>query len=208
MRVLRRAAELAPNDSKTQLHLGRALGEAGLVNESKAAMERFRQLGPAAKGGVPGGLVDYLALSPEEQRADYRARVEKTYRENPGDPAAQLHYLKVLIGEGKTAEAQPIAHKLAGSKEAAEAGAALVDARQYALAKELLGQSDTPESAIATLHVLEDQGKLDDAAALALHGPKSAEFVGMRWRSWFGICGPPTRCRSSTARRTIARCSF
>ena len=67
VRVLRRAAELAPTDSKTVLHLARALADAGLAEESKAAMERFKELGPASKGGVPAGLVDYLAMTPEER---------------------------------------------------------------------------------------------------------------------------------------------
>ena len=101
--VLRRAAELSPNDSKVVMHLARALADAGLTKESKAAMERFKQLGPAAKGGLPAGLVEYLAMTPEQQRADYRARVEKAYRETPDDPTAQVHYLKLLLEDVITA---------------------------------------------------------------------------------------------------------
>ena len=37
---------------------------------------------------MPAGLVNYLALTPEERKADYRARVEKAYRESPDDPTA------------------------------------------------------------------------------------------------------------------------
>jgi Flp pilus assembly protein TadD len=177
VRALRRAAELAPGDSKTQLHLARALGDAGLADESKAAMERFRQLGPAPKAGVPAGLVDYLAMTPEQQKADYRARVLKTYRESPDDPAAQLHYLKLLLEDGKTADAAPVARKLVGSKQAAEAGRALVEAGKWALAKELLKGSGSVEEAIADLHLLEDAGKLDDAAALAARAPRTPEFL-------------------------------
>jgi predicted Zn-dependent protease len=176
VRVLRRAAELSPDDSKIQLHLARALGDAGKPEESKAAMERFRQLGPTPKNGVPAGLVDYLSLTPDQQNADYRARVEKAYRETPTDPTAQLHHLKLLLEDGKFAEAAPVARKLAGSKDAAEAGRALVDAGQYALAKELLEHSAGPELAIAELHVLEAAGKIDEAAALASSGPKTVEF--------------------------------
>jgi len=85
------------------MHLARALADAGLTKESKAAMERFKQLGPAAKGGLPAGLVEYLAMTPEQQRADYRARVEKAYRETPDDPTAQVHYLKLLLEDVITA---------------------------------------------------------------------------------------------------------
>jgi len=169
--VLRRAAELAPNDSKTQLHLARALADAGLDAESKAAMERFRQLGPAAKGGVPAGLVDYLAMSPEEQKADYRARVEKAYRESPDDPAAALHYFKVLLDERKPADA--IERKLVGTKQAGEAGHAAIAAKQWPLAKELLKGSGTTDEAIADLHLL----PADEAAAAALRGPRTVEFL-------------------------------
>src|ERR1039457_7487906 len=63
VRVLRKAAALAPGDSKTQLHLARALADAGQTAESKAAMDRFRQLGPVVSKAVPGGLVDYLSLT-------------------------------------------------------------------------------------------------------------------------------------------------
>lgn len=166
VRVLRRAAELAPGDSKTVLHLGRALADAGLADESKAAMERFKQLGPATKGGVPAGLVEYLALSPERQKADYRARVEKAYRESPDDPTAQLHYLKLLLEDGKDGSA--VARRLVGSKVAGEAGRALVDARQWALAKELAAGEDL---AIAELHLAVDP------MAVAARGPKTAEFL-------------------------------
>jgi protein SCO1/2 len=90
VRVLRRAAELAPDDSKTMLHFARALADAGQTSESKAAMDRFRQLGPVVNKSVPAGLVDYLSLTPEQQHADYRARVEKAARENPGDALGLL----------------------------------------------------------------------------------------------------------------------
>ena len=103
VRVLRRAAALAPDDSKTQLHLARALADAGEAAESKAAMDRFRQLGPVVNKAVPGGLVDYLSLTPEQRRADYRARVEKLVREHPADSAALVTYLRLLLEEGENA---------------------------------------------------------------------------------------------------------
>ena len=53
-------------------------------------MDRFRRLGPSAKNGVPAGLVEFLGLSPEQRRADYRSRVEKAVRDHPDDAAAQL----------------------------------------------------------------------------------------------------------------------
>jgi tetratricopeptide (TPR) repeat protein len=144
VRVLRRAADLAPDDPTVQLHLGRALAQAGDAAGSKAAMERFRQLGPANKRGVPPGLVDYLALSPEERRADYRTRVEKAVRENPGDAAAQLDYLKLLLDDGKFTDAANTARKLAALHPQPSADLAIANAR-------LLEATDKPDDAVAAL---------------------------------------------------------
>jgi Flp pilus assembly protein TadD len=142
VRVLRQAAALAPADSKTQFHLARALADAGQAEESKAAMERFRQLGPAVNKGVPGGLVDYLTLTPQERHADYRRRVERLVREHPEDAAAQLNYLRLLLEDGDSNGALEIARKIAALKPAAAvlagAGRALLNAQQYTVAQELL----------------------------------------------------------------------
>ena len=63
-------------------------------------MDRFRQLGPAVNRAVPGGLVDYLSLSPEQRRADYLARVERQVRQHPDDAQANVNYLRLLLEEG------------------------------------------------------------------------------------------------------------
>jgi tetratricopeptide (TPR) repeat protein len=142
VRVLRRAAELAPEDSRIQLHFGRALADAGQPAESKVVMDRFRQLGPSKKQNVPAGLVEYLSLTPEQQRADYRARVEKAVRNNPSDAGAQVRYLQVLLEDGNPEQAAATARRIAGLKPGAAvlagAGRTLLVAKQYALAKELL----------------------------------------------------------------------
>jgi len=141
-RVLRKAVELAPGDSKTLFHLARALADAGETAESKGAMDRFRQLGPAVNKGVPGGLVDYLSLTPEERHADYRRRVEKQVREQPENAAAQVQYLELLIQDGEPLAAREVARKIAALAPAAplltEAGRALLAAGQYPAARELL----------------------------------------------------------------------
>ena len=164
VRVLRKAVALAPDDSKTQFHLARALADAGQAEESKAAMDRFRQLGPAVNKGVRGGLVDYLSLTPEQRHADYRARVERLVREKPEDAAAQASYLRLLLDDGDSLKAAEIARKIAALNPAATvlagAGRALLEARQYAAAQELLEKAaaSAPSAdleldlAIATFH--------------------------------------------------------
>jgi Flp pilus assembly protein TadD len=141
VRVLRKAAEAAPDDSKIVLHLGRALADAGQVDESKAAMARFRTLGPEKKAVVPEGLVDYLGLTPEQRRADYRARLEKGIREHPDDIAALVEYLKVLI-EARDRSTAEVARRLAGLKPdrrvLAEVGHELLLANDPSLARDML----------------------------------------------------------------------
>jgi tetratricopeptide (TPR) repeat protein len=145
VRALRKAAALAPDDSKTQLHFARALADAGETAESKAVMDRFRQLGPVIHKGVPAGLVDYLSLSPEQQHADYRARVEKVVRDSPDDAAAQLSYLKLLLEDGELDRVPATARRVAALKPGgavlADAGRALLESKQYQLAKDLLEQA-------------------------------------------------------------------
>jgi len=162
--VLRRAAGLAPDDSKTMLHLARALADAGQTRESKEAMDRFRQLGPVTVKAVPGGLVDYLSLTPEQQRADYGARVEKAARANPSDALAQVSLLKLLLEDGNRDQAAATAHRIAGLKPGpailADAGRALLESKQYPPARELLEQAAAAgpsadvdlDLAIATFH--------------------------------------------------------
>jgi tetratricopeptide (TPR) repeat protein len=162
VRVLRKAAEAAPDDSKTQLHLAHALADAGETAESKIAMDRFRQLGPATPHAVPGGLVDYLSLSPEQRRADYRARVERVVRENPQDPAAQLTYLRLQAESGDATGAIRTAEQIAALKPPAsvlaDSGRALMQARLYGPARDLFekagsGAAVEMELAIATAHL-------------------------------------------------------
>ena len=130
--VLRKAAELAPQDSRTLLHFGRALAKVGRRDEARAVMGRVRQLGPEPSRRRRG-LVDFLSLSPEEQHAHFRARIEKAVQENPSDSVAQVQYLKLLLGEGNGKQAAAVAHQIAilGPSEAllAETSDALLGAR-------------------------------------------------------------------------------
>jgi tetratricopeptide (TPR) repeat protein len=142
LRVLSQAATLAPDDSKTQLHLARALADNGQAAESKAAMDRFRRLGPVVNRAVPGGLVDYLSLTPDQRRADYRRRVERLVREHPDDAQGQTGLLELLLEDGQWPQAAETARTIAALKPSAtvlaNAGRALLEARQYVPAQELL----------------------------------------------------------------------
>jgi tetratricopeptide (TPR) repeat protein len=142
IRVLRRAAVLTPGEATIQLHLANALAEAGQDGESEVLMDRYRQRRPTQ---APRDLMRYLSLTPEQQRADYRARVEKAVHDNPGDANAQLHYLKLSLEDGQMEQATSTARVLAGIKPGAavlaDAGRALLAGRQYSPAKALLEQA-------------------------------------------------------------------
>jgi tetratricopeptide (TPR) repeat protein len=177
VRVLRRAAEREPGESRIQLHFARALADAGQTAESGVVMDRFRQLGPAAKNGVPAGLVEYLGLSPAQRRADYRGRVEKAMRDHPDDASAQLAWLKLLLEDGSTDQAPAAARRIGdlhpGAAVLAEAGRALLASKQYAPAKEMLAAAAaaTPPAdvaldlAIAAAQVLDAAGQHEEAVA-------------------------------------------
>jgi tetratricopeptide (TPR) repeat protein len=166
IRVLRQAAEL-PGQPMVLLHLANALAESGQTAESEALMERYRQQRPSQG---PVDLVHFLSMTPEEQRADYRARVEKAVKDNPGDAAAHSRYLKLQLEENQmdlaAATARTIAGLRPGAAVLADAGRALLEARQYAAARDLLAQAVAAGSgdgqlmgmrvdlAIATFHAL------------------------------------------------------
>jgi tetratricopeptide (TPR) repeat protein len=150
LRALRKAAELAPSEAKIQLHVANALAQSGQTAESKIFMNRYRELGGTA--AVPAhGVMDYLNLTPEQQQAAYRARVEKGLKEHPDDAAMQTAYLKLSIADGQMEQAAATARKIAAMKPGAivlaDAGRTMLAFQQYALAKELLNQAATADPA-------------------------------------------------------------
>jgi tetratricopeptide (TPR) repeat protein len=150
LRVLRKAAELAPSEAKIQLHVANALAQSGQTAESKIFMNRYKELGGSA--AVPArGVMDYLNLTPEQQHAAYRARVEKAIADHPDDAAMQTAYMKLSIGDGQMEQAAATARKIAGMKPGAivlaDAGRAMLAAQQYAFAKDLLNQAATADPA-------------------------------------------------------------
>lgn len=146
VRVLRKAAEAAPDDATIQLHLGRALAKAGQADEAKTVFARVRELGPGkSELPHPAGLMDFLSLPPAEQRARYRAGVERTVQKNPENVEAQVRYLELLLEDGKVKDAAATARKILSLNPSAairsEAQQILQKAGQQELAKEFQNQS-------------------------------------------------------------------
>jgi tetratricopeptide (TPR) repeat protein len=158
-RVLRKAVDLAPDDSKIMLHFARALADAGKIEESKSAMDRFRQLGSSGQTRVRAGFVDYLSLTDEQRNADYRNRVENAVRLHPEDAVARLALLKLLLSDGSSDQVAETVRALAALKPApsvlAEAGHALLKANRYALANDLLVQAAAAGPSTALLAAID-----------------------------------------------------
>ncbi len=155
--VLRKAAQLAPRDSRMLLHLGRALSSTGDQSEAETVLARVRELGADKSSSPhPAGLVDFLNLPPAEQFSRYRAGVERTVAKNPDNAEAEVRYLELLLSDGNVDEAAAITQKLLNLHPTpfllAEAADALVGAEQYGLARDLLGNG-----ALADEHLLLDQ---------------------------------------------------
>jgi Flp pilus assembly protein TadD len=178
VKVLHRAAELAPGDSKTLLHLARALADTGSIDESKAVMERFRNLGPEKHTVVHGGFVEYLSLTPEQRRADYRARVEKAVRAHPDDAALQLDYLKLLVENGDRARLPAVARALAALKPPepvlADGGRALLSAGENRLAREFLAGAASPALQVELAVAAFRDGDASQAVRVLDHIPEAA----------------------------------
>ncbi len=143
LKALRKASTISPNDARVLMHLSRALSKAGLNDQARDTLARFRILGPQPGNLIPlPGYLDFLSLSPEQQQAQYREAVENRIAQNPQDAALNVRYLRLLIAEGKKEDADRVAARLLNLKPpaplAAEAGRALLDAELYADAKPLL----------------------------------------------------------------------
>jgi tetratricopeptide (TPR) repeat protein len=188
--VLRRAAQLAPDDSKIVLHYGRALADAGQTEESKAVMDRFRQLGSEKKVVVPEGLVRYLSLTPEARRKDDRARLETHVREHPDDVGAQLAWLKVLVEEHDADRIIGIARRIVAVKPdagvLAAAGHDLLEAGYPMVAIEVLQQTGVSslDFAVATFRTGGSPGAALEIMAKVPDAVRGSDYHLARARMW------------------------
>jgi tetratricopeptide (TPR) repeat protein len=141
--VLKRAIDLAPGQPAALLHYHKALEQLGRKEEAAAILSRLKQADSAAEFRKPqAGLLDYLSLSPAEQRERYLANLRKNAEDYPADPRWKIRLGKELLAEGKSAEAQETFRslKMAVSDPAvlANCGRILLEAEQYELARQFL----------------------------------------------------------------------
>jgi tetratricopeptide (TPR) repeat protein len=141
--ALSQAAALAPSDPKILLHYSQALMRDGRSEESAAIAQKFKTLRPEETRARPyGGLLEFLNLPPQGQRDRYMANLRQRITLNPHDASLQARLGKLLLAEGKTAEAreafQEVLSLTSDVKTLSDCGKTLLDEEQYDLAREFL----------------------------------------------------------------------
>ena len=141
--VLKRAVELAPGQPSALIQYRKALEKLGRKDEAAAVLSRLKESDSAAQYRKPqAGLIDYLSLSPAEQRARYLGNLRKYSESNPDDPRWRLRLGRELLADGNLVEAQDIFRSLrmavSDPEMLARCGRTLLEFGQYAQAREFL----------------------------------------------------------------------
>ncbi len=121
--VLKRALELAPSTPSVLTVYLRAVEKLGDKQEAAVVQSQLKQFGTSRQGSQPrAGLIDYLSLSPAEQRARYLANLRKSIATDPADIRWRIRQGKELLADGKTAEALEAFRDLKSAPEADRRG--------------------------------------------------------------------------------------
>ncbi len=170
--VLKRAIDLAPGQPAALLHYHKALQQLGRNEEAAAVLSRLKQADSAAEFRQPqAGLIDYLSLSPDEQRARYLANLRKNVEDYPSDPRWKIRLGQELLAEGKFADAQEIFRSLKMASPdpqvLAGCGRILLEAEQYDQARQFLepALAAAPALSAARLDLAIVRFRLQSAAA-------------------------------------------
>ncbi len=170
--VLKRAVDLSPAQPAALVQYHNALAKLGRAEEAAAVLARLKQAGSEAQLRKPqAGLIDYLSLSPREQRARYLANLRKYAESNGDDPRWKLRLARELFADGNITEAQDVFRSLRPAVTDAEmlalCGRTLVEFEQYAEAREFLelALSADPSLSTARLDLAITRFHLQNAAA-------------------------------------------
>jgi tetratricopeptide (TPR) repeat protein len=141
--VLKRAVELAPGRPSALIQYRRALEKLGRKDEAAAVLARLKQADSETEFRKPqAGLIDYLSLTPTEQRARYLANLRKYSESSPSDPRWKMRLGRELLADGKIAEAQDVFRTLLPTVSDPEilgsCGRMLLESEQYDLARQFL----------------------------------------------------------------------
>jgi tetratricopeptide (TPR) repeat protein len=170
-KTLRQALTIAPQDPDVLMHLARALIALDREREAQSYLDRFQKLrGPRIRDPRrEPGMIELATMSQAERTQREVERLRHDALTHPGQPELQLHLAELLLTSGQTEQATAAYRELltrnAGSSIWQQAGATLVRAGQYQMARDFLGRAvaDIPKA------------RLDLAIALlSVEGPEPA----------------------------------
>lgn len=170
--VLKRAVDIAPGQPAALIQYRKALEKLGRKEEAAAVLASLKQSDSSAQFRKPqAGLVDYLSLSPAEQRARYLANLRKYSQSSPDDPRWKMRLGRELLAEGKTDEAQTVFRTLLAVSEPeilGRCGRILLESEQYDLARQFLEQAVAHDPSLSAARL--------DLATVLFHaqGPAAA----------------------------------
>jgi len=141
--VLKRAVDLAPGQPSGLIQYHKALQKLGRKDEAATVLAKLKEADSAAQFRKPqAGLIDYLSLSPAEQRARYIANLRKYSESSPEDPRWRIRLGRELLADGNISEARDIFRALRATLSDPEmlsrCGRTLLEFGQYAQAREFL----------------------------------------------------------------------
>jgi len=165
--LLRQAAELDPHNRAILIHYSQALEKLGRAEERKAVLASFKAA--AAGGGQPharSGLLNFLALSPEQQDARYLESLQAAVNGNPNDVALKARLAEYLLDQGEEKRAAAVYREVlatgADAATLANCGKALLEHEEYSLAAEFLQKAPNAklDLAIAVFHSVSPEAGL------------------------------------------------
>jgi len=184
--LLQQAVKLAPHNRAILIHYSQALGKLGRTEELKAVLASFKE---ASAGGAQlhpqAGLLDFLALSPEQQDARYAESLQAAVNENPTDVALKVRLAEYLLDQGESKRAVAVFRQVlatgADTATLAGCGKALLEHEQYGLAAEFLQKAPDAklDLAIAVFHSVSPEAGLAELDRMPA-GERAGDYFILR----------------------------
>jgi tetratricopeptide (TPR) repeat protein len=143
VRVLRSGYEKWPKDAQILMLFGRALTESGDREEGARMLKEFAKVGPdKSLARVAPGVLELLNLPPEEFNKRYEANLRSALTARSGDPEVRGKLARFLLVRNRRDEALAEYRRVLADSPptavAVECGRTLVEAGEFALAKQFL----------------------------------------------------------------------
>jgi len=189
--TLERAMAVAPDQPVVLVQYRRALERLGRKREAAEIVARLRESGKAAaESRRRVGLIDYLSLTPSEQRARYLANLQRNSAADPNDIRLKIMLARDLLANGKTAEGVEMFRQLRPEASApamlADCGRTLLEFGQYEMAREFLEAAISAggplsaarlDLAIVLFHVQSPEAALGELEKIPLADRKGDYFL-------------------------------